>query len=133
MSTFNDKLRISFGSGMLFALMNIPQVLSFFENSLFNSDTNCLTNNGIIIQVLIFAIITFLTMGKSKLSTLTKVGHTTYGALIFFFVSNPVTYKLVSSVLGNWVSNQYGCPTLPGSILHTLVYIAILTSVMYFP
>jgi uncharacterized membrane protein YwzB len=133
MSTFNDKIKISIGSGVLFAIMNIPQIQSFLGSTLFNSNTNCLTNYGIIIQVLIFAIITFFTMGKSSLDTLTKIGHTTYGSLIFFFVANPVTYKLISSLLGAWVSNSNGCPTIQGALLHTIVYIGILTGVMYFP
>jgi hypothetical protein len=133
MSTFNDKLRISIGSGVLFAMMNIPQVQSFFGNKLFNSDTKCLTDSGVIIQVFFFAIITFLTMGRSNISPLTKISHTTYGSLIFFFVSNPVTYKFISSLFGNWASNSYGCPTFQRAMLHTIIYIIILISVMYFP
>mgnify|MGYP003682462919 CR=1 FL=1 len=133
MSTFNDKLRISIGSGILFAIMNIPQVQIFFGNKLFNSYTKCLTNSGVIIQVFVFAIITFLTMSSSNINTLTKISHTTYGSLIFFFVSNPITYKFISSLFGNWISNSYGCPTFYGAILHTIIYILILISVMYFP
>jgi hypothetical protein len=133
MSTFNDKLKISISSGVLFAIMNIPQVQSFFGNKIFNYSTKCLTDSGVIIQVCIFAIITFLTMGRSNINTLTKISHTTYGSLIFFFVSNPFTYKFISSLFGNWVSNSYGCPSFQGAVLHTIIYILILISVMYFP
>ena len=137
MSTFNDKLRISIGSGILFGIMNTPHIqLLFgnqFGNQLFNSDTKCLTTSGIIIQVFIFAIITFLTMVGSNINTLTKISHTIYGSLIFFFLSNPVTYKFISSLLGNWASNSYGCPTFQGAMLHTIIYILFLISVMYFP
>lgn len=133
MSSFNQKLRISVGSGILFALMNSHQLLSYFGKHIISPNTKCLTDFGTIFQVLLFALVTFLSMRTSSIDTLTKLKHTTYGALIFFFVSNPVTYRVTSSILGRWIANATGCPTIYGILLHTLVYIAILIGVMYFP
>lgn len=133
MSTFTEKLRISIGSGILFAILNTPQIQSFLGNNIFNSNTKCLTDNGIMIQLLVFTIITFITMYRSDLNLLHKITNTTYGSLIFFFVSNPITYRTVSSILGKWIVNDKGCPTIKGALLHTLLYIVILTGVMYFP
>ena len=133
MSTFDQKLRISAGSGFVFFLMNHPSLLTMLGPELYNSTTQCLTNRGVIVQVIIFAILTFLSMRGSYADTLTKISHTTYGALIFFFVSNPATYRVVSSILGENLVNANGCPTTQGIFLHTLVYIAALVGVMYFP
>jgi hypothetical protein len=133
MSTFNDKLKISIGSGIMFALMSSPWILSLLGNTVINTTSNCLTDNGIIIQMLIFGVLTYLTMYNSKLDTLTKISHTTYGSLIFYFVANPATYRVLSSLFGSWISNINGCPTNQGILLHSIVYIFMLVTVMYFP
>ncbi len=131
MSTFEDKLKISIGSGALFALANYHGLFKHFGSTFY--DNGCLTAKGVMLQTFVFFIITFLSMRDSSIDTLTKLSHTTYGTLIFFFVSNPSTYKVVGSLLGESFADSNGCPKKYGIILHTLLYIAILTGVMYFP
>lgn len=46
-------------------------------------------------------------------------------ALVFFIIANPETFKIVRSVLGDWVAGPTGCPTSAGLILHTGVYLLI--------
>lgn len=54
-----------------------------------------------------------------------KVIASLQAALLFFIVSNPMTYKLVDSVLGmlvGRVAGPSGCPTNTGLIVHTIVF-----------
>jgi hypothetical protein len=45
--------------------------------------------------------------------------------VLFVLVANPETFKLVRSILGGWVSSSYGVPTLPGLLLHALVFVVL--------
>ena len=45
--------------------------------------------------------------------------------LVFFIVANPMTFKLVRSLLGDWVANAQGCPTTSGLLLHALVFVLV--------
>jgi len=130
MATPNRKLQISLGSGVLFALMNIPLTSS---KLLYNQDTKCPNYLGIALRTLVFFTLTFLSMNSSNLLPLKKLDHTIYGTLLFFFISNPETYKLTSSLLGSWISDKSGCPTINGISLHASVYIAILFGIMFLP
>ena len=54
-----------------------------------------------------------------------KVIASLQAALLFLIVSNPMTYKLVDSVLGmlvGRVAGPSGCPTNTGLIVHTIVF-----------
>ena len=44
---------------------------------------------------------------------------------VFFAVSNPATFKLTRSVLGNWVAAADGLPTTAGLLLHALVFVIV--------
>jgi hypothetical protein len=57
--------------------------------------------------------------------TNTQLRISAYSAVLFFLVANPETYKLVRSVLGNWVSGPGGCPSRQGLILHSIVFLAL--------
>lgn len=53
-------------------------------------------------------------------------------ALLFFIVGNPMTYKLVDSVLGGLVGNiasASGAPTTLGLVVHSLVFALVATKV----
>lgn len=55
----------------------------------------------------------------------TKTTHLVLLALLFFIVSNPMTYRLTDSVVGNVVGRVTygsGCPTTLGLLLHTAVF-----------
>ena len=45
--------------------------------------------------------------------------------IVFFIVANPETFKLVRSLLGNWVASADGLPTTAGLLLHALVYVLV--------
>ena len=44
----------------------------------------------------------------------------------FMIASSPQTFKLMRSVLGNWVSSAEGVATFPGLFLHMLFFLFVL-------
>lgn len=66
---------------------------------------------------------------KIKLTNLEKWLYTLYTTIVFILVSNPYTYKLVNSILGN-ISDKKGCPTAFGFVVHTIVFMLILRLIM---
>jgi hypothetical protein len=54
-----------------------------------------------------------------------KVNAAITAAILFFIVSNPMTYQLVDSLIGNLlgrISSASGCPTTWGLIVHSAVF-----------
>ena len=60
-----------------------------------------------------------------------KVKYSLYSALIFFLIANPLTYKVVNSVIPGVAVN--GCPTPLGLLLHTFVFFLALVGIMLLP
>ena len=50
--------------------------------------------------------------------------------IAYVAIASPAAYKAVRGVLGDWVANSYGLPTVAGLILHALVFIAIVGFLM---
>lgn len=139
MATFGQKVAISAQSAFLFALINFPMTYQITDRllpgQLWNSlsPSGCPTALGFFLHTLVFLTVTYLTMSGSAINPWIKVKHSLYGTLIFFLVANPVTYSVVASVLGNWVADSNGCPTMSGIFLHAVVYLVALVAVMYLP
>jgi hypothetical protein len=54
-----------------------------------------------------------------------KTSAALQAALLFFIISNPMTYKIVDSLLGfllGRIAGPSGCPTNTGLIVHTIVF-----------
>jgi hypothetical protein len=51
-------------------------------------------------------------------------------ALLAFVFFNPLLFKLVASVLGRWVSDSAGAPTMLGLALHTVLFGLVLYLLM---
>jgi hypothetical protein len=51
-------------------------------------------------------------------------------ALLAFVFFNPMLFKLVASVLGKWVSDSAGAPTMLGLLLHTVLFGLVLYLLM---
>ena len=134
MTTFRKKLEISFLSSSVFFLTNLPQTYQF-TNKLFPFATEingCPTNLGIIVHTIVFLILSFLLMLKSKQNIEMKIKNSLFATLIFFLLSNPTTYSVVGNLF-NTTKNKWGCPNWLGIVVHTLVYCLFLLSVMYLP
>ena len=137
MTTLKQKTMISVQAASIFALMNLPQTYIILETLLgpylYDKNTNCPTNNGLVVSTLVFFAISYLTMSGSTIEKGVKIKHSLYGTLIFYLVSSPALYSVVGSILGNSIASTKGCPTLMGVLLHTVVYCAMLVGVMYLP
>jgi len=64
---------------------------------------------------------------KNTLTLGEKIKISFYTSMIFFFVSSPLLYKLVQNFLGSMVdvSDDRGCPTNQGLLLHTAVFFTL--------
>lgn len=137
MSTLNQKVSISIASAALFTLVNAPFTFKLVDSitpfNVYNASSMCPTNTGLIVHALVFFMITYYSMKGSYASKGTKIKHSLYGSLIFFFLASPAMYALTRSIFGSWVASSAGCPTLGGVLLHAVVYCAALVAVMYLP
>jgi hypothetical protein len=63
-----------------------------------------------------------------------KQSATLQAVLLFFLISNPMTYRLTNTLLGGLVgrlADPSGCPTSTGLIVHSAVFGAIVYALMY--
>jgi len=132
-----QKLQISLFSGAVFTAVNLPQIYELTNklsgNQLYNTATKCPTFAGILVHTLVYFVLTYLSMWGADASVGQKLRNTIYGTLIFFFVSNPVTYQLTGRLTGGLTADQNGCPTLYGVLMHAVVYVTLLFLVMFLP
>jgi hypothetical protein len=136
MAILKQKLQISIGSSLLFLIINLPktyELTSLITNlNLFNFDTKCRTSLGSILHLLLFFIITYLSMTNAKSSTGIKLKHSIYGTLIYYLISSPAFYSFIN-LLFNSSSSNIECPNIYSIILLSVVYCAALVGVMYLP
>ena len=62
-----------------------------------------------------------------------KQSATLQAVLVFYIIANPMTFRLVDSVLGGVVgriANSGGCPTSLGLIVHSVVFGAVVYAMM---
>jgi hypothetical protein len=137
MTTLSAKISISFGSAVLFTLINLPQTYKLTNKilpfDLYNLSTNCPTHLGLLVHATVFFVLTYLSMGNSYINPGVKLKHTLYGTLIFFLLSSPAMFSLVGSVLGTQYASVSGCPTLIGVAFNAFLYCFFLIAVMYLP
>lgn len=131
MATFGQKLNISLSSAALFILVSLPFTYKLTNNLVNTFSGGCPTTLGVILHSIVFFLLTYFSMGKGGNQGI-KLKHSLYGTLIYFFVSNPVTYQFVRSILP-FVASPAGCPSFAGIITHAIVYTAALVGVMYLP
>jgi len=62
-----------------------------------------------------------------------KQSATLQAVLVFYIIANPMTYRLVDSLLGGVLgrtSTGSGCPTTLGLLVHSVVFGAVVYSLM---
>lgn len=69
---------------------------------------------------------------EKELSIGKKIKYSFFSTLIFFFVSSPIMYQLMQKLYGNSfiVSDENGCPSNSGLLLHTAVFFVIILGTM---
>ena len=127
MSDFTQKLSISVYSGIMLLVINSPYAYSFTK---MNDGNNCPNITGRLLHMMLFLVLTFLTMPKLKEDTLLKVKRSVYGALIGFFIFSPELCMFIGKYVNTMNNN---CLNNNGMMLHTLLYILSLVGVMYLP
>lgn len=55
-----------------------------------------------------------------------------FAVLLFLIVSLPQTYKLTNKIFKN-TSDEYGCPTMAGLAIHTVVFFVLVFGSMFIP
>ena len=59
-----------------------------------------------------------------------KLGISFISALLFFLISSPEMYQLTRRIFGSWVSSPTGCSSMPGLVLHSVVFLLITWGLM---
>ena len=93
----------------------------------------CPTPSGVLLHVIFFFVITFLSMKNALLDTGVKLKHTIYGSLLFFFLSSPPIFIFIRNFLGPRYANSAGCPTTIGVFVNAILYCVALVGLMYLP
>ena len=146
----NKKVTYSALSAVIFMAVSLPQTYQGVENvsnsalsylpgqtSLKNVEGNCPTASGKFLHTGVFFVILYFLMkwlNRSKLSDGLIAKYSFYTTLIFFLLSSSDSYALSSRIpyLEDNV-DEFGCPSRKGVLVHGLVFLVILTLVMYFP
>jgi|TARA_B110001469_G_scaffold114003_1_gene117678 hypothetical protein len=126
MATFSKKLSISLGSSVLFFLLNIPESYKLLGklSGLKLIENNCRTSLGALVNTLVFYAISFLTMGNPIQKSLLKLKYSTYGSLIYFFVSSITLTQILFNTK---------CTTHMSSFIQSIIYCILLVLLMYLP
>ena len=61
-------------------------------------------------------------MSCACISNQKKIFISVQTAVIAFIIFNPIIFKVIRGIFGSWVSSVEGCPTMPGLLLHTLLF-----------
>jgi|TARA_B110000503_G_C7045949_1_gene370230 hypothetical protein len=69
---------------------------------------------------------------NAKPTNMDKWKYTLITTVLFLIIVNPVTYKLVNSLLKRFVkiSSVDGCPTMAGILVHAFVFTIVLRMLM---
>lgn len=56
------------------------------------------------------------------LSKQKKIVASIKAVILFLIFASPMTFKLIQSIFGKFIANQYGLPTGPGLIVHAVLF-----------
>jgi hypothetical protein len=135
----NKKITYAALSAVVFMAVSLPQTYQQTERLPYvhSIEGNCPTAAGKFLHTGIFFVILYFLMkwlNKSDLSDGLIAKYSFYSALLFFLLTSSDTYALTSGVPGlNDLVDASGCPSKKGVLVHGLVYLVVLTLIMYFP
>ena len=69
---------------------------------------------------------------KKSLTFGLKIKYSFFSALIFFLLSSPMMYQFMQNMYGTnfIVSDEKGCPSNQGLLLHTLIFFVLILITM---
>lgn len=145
---YTDVLRkagYSFIPAILFFIVSLPEIynttdkLGQFNTKLNTYDNNCPTSIGKFLHSLVFFLLVWAVMRFSRnngrmpyKSNGLLAKYAFYSTLIFFLLSSSDAYNVSGSIISG-LTNSAGCPNISGAFVHGLVYLVVLTLVMFFP
>jgi magnesium-transporting ATPase (P-type) len=147
---YNEVLRkagYSFIPAILFFVVSLPEVYNTTDklgqtNNRLDFSTykdNCPTSTGKFLHTLVFFLLVWAVMRISRnngrmpyKSNGLLAKYAFYSTLIFFLLSSSDAYNVSGSIISG-LTNSAGCPNISGAFVHGLVYLVVLTLVMFFP
>lgn len=138
--TLNKKLLYSSIGAAIFVAVSLPQVYGQTSRLTNTIDDTCPTPEGKFIHAALFFAISYFVM---KISSSRKYDleaksdgliakYAFYSTLLFFVLASSDAYRLTGKFISG-LANEAGCPEFKGIIVHALVFLVVLTLVMYFP
>lgn len=150
-NTFVRKLGYAFIPAVLFFVVSLPEVYNgtnklgerlgkSVERLGFESYSgDCPTSVGKFLHSIVFFLLVYGVMTYTKKTN--KAYHKSngvlakyafYSTLIFFLLSSSDAYNVSEHYLSG-LTNSAGCPNMTGALVHGIVFLVVLTLVMYFP
>lgn len=143
----NKKITYSALAALVFLGVSLPQtyqqtnklthLVKSVEFNTITMDGECPTPGGKFLHTGVFFVILYFLMKFLNNGDLTDgliAKYSFYSTLIFFLLTSNDTYYMTSSLPGlGDLTNNSGCPTRKGVFIHALVFLVVLTLVMYFP
>jgi hypothetical protein len=129
----SQKIKISVVSGLIAAVINLPQVYGI-TNKLLPFDTlknGCPTSEGRLAHLLVFVLITYLSMKQSKLDEKEIWHNSIFSAVILYFIFSNDIVSIIGKVFGVKLVNN-GCVNIYGISVQVVLYILALYGVMFF-
>jgi hypothetical protein len=136
----NKKVTYAALSALVFMAVSLPQTYQQTDRLPYvNTVTGtCPTPVGKLVHTGTFFVVLYFLMkflNKTRLSDGLIAKYSFYSTLIFFALNSTETYALTSQLpgIGSGILDVSGCPSKQGVMIHTVVYLVVLTLVMYFP
>jgi len=134
MTTSIAKATFSLTGGIIMFITSNPstyQLMNGFLNGEIVDVNNCSTEKGVIIHTLLFFIIVYSVMllfnylkdPMDKRGGLLKISINS--TLLYFFINSQIMYHIVNRLttcLGLFPTLENNCPTLTGTIIHSIIY-----------
>ncbi len=130
MSKFTNTI-INTGAFFLISLLETFGLTSNIINTLFEGNLKQCSGpthfvQTIIFIIIIFAIVTLLNMFAfdNKRTIWYYMKYAFYSGIVYYFMSNLGTYE-ISNILTPYINvfnGSNGCPTIPGLILHSIIF-----------
>jgi hypothetical protein len=137
----NKKLVYSGTAALVFVLMSLPQAYAQTGRIVHTYDDSCPTPEGKYLHALLFFVINYFAVkfaesqkyiGLEKKSDAMIAKNAFIASLLFFVIASTDSYKLTGKLFGG-LANKAGCPDVRGVVVHGIVFLVILTLVMYIP
>lgn len=153
-STLEQKVKYAILPAVVFFLVSLPQVYGITDKvgatvgeyasplGYHSYDGGCPTSTGKFLHSVVFFLVNWLLMqvarnrgwmgSDRRASNDLLAKYAFYATLIFFMVSSTDAYR-VTGRFASGLATKTGCPNVRGIVVHALVFLVVLTLVMYFP